>query len=248
MIGSHKLFDHILFALLIVTPLVEWRWTWPRYLRRLAAGEPGVRLRFLRNLVVGEWVPTGCLLAFWVASLRPWHDLFLAGASTLRLALGLLGAASLAALLVLQRRAILKRPESIGKVREALAYAEPLLPRTQAERKLFWLVSFTAGICEEIFFRGFMTWYLSVWTGLVPAVLIASALFGLGHIYLGFMHVPRTIFVGLILAGVALASGSLWPAMLLHAALDWNSGELGYRILRSPRSATSTLQDHGHPR
>lgn len=37
--------------------------------------------------------------------------------------------------------------------------------------------------------------------------------------------------VGLILSGIALLSTSLWPATLLHAALDWNPGELGFLML-----------------
>jgi hypothetical protein len=47
--------------------------------------------------------------------------------------------------------------------------------------------------------------------------------------------------VGLILAFIALSSASLLPAMLLHAALDWNSGELGYRVLKEQGSG---IRDH----
>jgi hypothetical protein len=49
---------------------------------------------------------------------------------------------------------------------------------------------------------------------------------------MGWAQAPKTALVGLILAFIALSSASLLPAMLLHAALDWNSGELGYRVLR----------------
>ena len=41
---THEIFDHVLFALLLIVPLIEWRWNWPRYLARLAAGVPNVRL------------------------------------------------------------------------------------------------------------------------------------------------------------------------------------------------------------
>jgi uncharacterized protein len=105
------------------------------------------------------------------------------------------------------------------------------LPRTCAERKVFWIVSFTAGVCEEIFYRGFLTWYFAAWTGLVPAVLLSAVLFGFGHIYLGLVQAPRAALVGLVLSGVTLVSAPRWPVMLLHPALDWNSGELGFRML-----------------
>jgi hypothetical protein len=42
---------------------------------------------------------------------------------------------------------------------------------------------------------------------------------------------------------VMLASGSIWPAILLHAAIDWNSGELGYAVLTACRPAASSSPD-----
>jgi len=76
-----------------------------------------------------------------------------------------------------------------------------------------------------------MVWYLGIWMGPIAAVILSSILFGFGHIYMGVAQVPRTATVGLVFALVAFASGSLWPAILLHAAIDWNSGELGFHIL-----------------
>jgi uncharacterized protein len=238
--GAHSIFDHVLFALLLAVPLIEWRWSWPRFLRKLAAGVPDARLRHYRNLVLGEWLPTICLLAFWAAQKRPWRNLWLTEPSPWRMAMGLVCAIAIAALLVAQRFAILKRPESHEKVRAALKYAEPLLPHTPAEHRLFRLVSLTAGACEEILYRGFLTWYLAVWIGLVPAVFLSAIIFGFGHIYLGLAHVPRTALVGLVMAGMALGSASLLPAMLLHAAIDWNSGEMGYQFLGAAEESTST--------
>jgi uncharacterized protein len=237
--GALSIFDHVLFALLLLAPLIEWRWSWPRFLRSLAAGVPDARLRHYRNLVLGEWLPAICLLVVWAMRRRPWSNLWLTEPSQWRMAIGLVCAVAIAALLVAQRFAILKRPESHEKVRAALKYAEPLLPHTLAERKLFWLVSLTAGVCEEIFYRGFLTWYLAAWIGLVPAVFLSAILFGFGHIYLGLAHVPRTALVGLLMAGIALGSASLWPAMLLHAAIDWNSGEMGFRFLGAAESPST---------
>lgn len=231
MTGTHGIFDHILFALLLVFPLIEWRWTWPRYLAKLAAGSPGARLRYLGGTILAEWAPTLCLLGFWATSGRSWAGLLLGDARPLRLSLGLAFAALLAGVLWLQRRQMLARPETVERVRQKMAYVEPLLPHTQRERKVFWLVCATAGLCEEIFYRGFLTWYIALWTGPVAAVILSALIFGFGHIYQGYAYMPRTALVGLAFAVVALASGSLWPAILLHAALDWNSGELAFRIL-----------------
>jgi membrane protease YdiL (CAAX protease family) len=58
----------------------------------------------------------------------------------------------------------------------------------------------------------------------------------LSDVYLGVAHVPRGFFMGLVLALLAYFSGSLWPAIVLHAAIDWNSGELGYAVLSKPEA------------
>jgi len=228
------IFDHLLFAILLLLPLLEWRWSWPRYLRRLAAGEVGERLRYLRSLIAGEWALTLGLLAIWTVCKRPWANLWLGSPNPARLGIGFGYVLLLVGVLVWQRSAILMRPGVMVRVRARLKYAEALLPHTATERKTFWLVSLTAGVCEETLYRGFMTWYLAVWMGLIPAFVVSSILFGAAHIYMGIAQVPKTALVGLIFAGVVFYSGSLWPATLLHAAIDWNSGELGFGILSTP--------------
>ena len=71
----------------------------------------------------------------------------------------------------------------------SLGHANPLVPRTNGEYRGMILVAFTAGVCEEMLFRGFVTWYfLAFWPGtrssLALAMIISSILFGFGHIYL----------------------------------------------------------------
>ena len=229
----HTIVDHLFLALLLAVPLVEWKWSWPRYLAKLASGTSDARLDRYRKLIAGEWIPTLGLILYWVLAGRSLADLRLTGDTPLRLGLGIIYVVLLIGALVWQRRALLARPDRRARVRKALKFGEPLIPHTESERRLFWLVSATAGCCEEIFFRGFLTWYLSAWIGSIAAVLLASLLFGLGHVYLGVAQVPKTAMVGLILAIVVSLTGSLWPAMLLHAAVDWNSGELGFKLLSS---------------
>jgi hypothetical protein len=229
----HTILDHLLFALLLAVPLVEWKWSWPRYLAKLASGVNNARLDHYRKLIAGEWILTIGLLVYWAVAGRTWADLRLAGDAPMRLGLGFVYVFLLIAALVWQRRALLARPDRRARVRKALKFGEPLIPHTERERRLFWFVSATAGCCEEIFYRGFLIWYLSAWMGPVAAVLLASLLFGVGHVYLGIAQVPKTAMIGLILAIVVSLTGSLWPAMLLHAAVDWNSGELGFKLLGS---------------
>ncbi|MGA9304752.1 MAG: CPBP family intramembrane glutamic endopeptidase [Candidatus Sulfotelmatobacter sp.] len=98
-----------------------------------------------------------------------------------------------------------------------------ILPVTPEERAWFALVSVTAGICEEVLYRGFLIRYLSdgPWhAGLWIALAVASVSFGLGHGYQGLPGIIGTTLVGGVMAVIFLASGSLWLPMALHAIID----------------------------
>ncbi|MDQ3607147.1 MAG: CPBP family intramembrane metalloprotease, partial [Gemmatimonadota bacterium] len=65
---------------------------------------------------------------------------------------------------------------------------EHLLPRTPTEKAAFVGVSVTAGVCEELVFRGFLIPALDIATGSLPlAVLLSCAIFGLLHSYQGMI-------------------------------------------------------------
>jgi membrane protease YdiL (CAAX protease family) len=98
-----------------------------------------------------------------------------------------------------------------------------ILPVTREERAWFALVAVTAGICEEVLYRGFLIRYLSngPWhAGLWMAVAIASISFGLAHGYQGLSGIIGTGLLGAVMAVLFLASGSLWLPMALHAIID----------------------------
>jgi uncharacterized protein len=236
---SHSIFDHLVFALLLAIPFVEWRWTWPRFLARLATGERDVRWRFYRGVVLSQWIVVLVLMAYWRFRQRPWAWLLLGRSTPLRfacgMAIGLLGVG----FLYWQRVFILSSNQGAAAARRQLESAAPLLPHSLDENRMFKIVSVTAGVCEEILFRGFLLWYFTGWTGTMVAVLLSSLVFGLGHIYMGGSHVPKTAGAGVVIACLAVASGSLLPAMLIHAATDWNSGELGYRLITEDARAAA---------
>ncbi len=243
MTGSHILLDHILLVMIaLLWPLAEWRWYYPRSVRAIAAGIPGARERLYRNSFVPQWVFTACIIWLWAFRARPWALLMLGPSTPLRLGIALASAALSIAVLPLQRRTLLARPNWPELVRRTLAYAEPLVPRTTGEYRGMIVVALTAGICEEFLFRGFVTWYfLAFWPrtqiGLVLAVTISAIIFGFAHIYVGVRHVWVSAIVGLFFAVVVLAGGSLVPAMIMHAAMDLNSFDLGHRALRKTDEA-----------
>jgi len=225
--------DYLVFAFFLLGPFVDWFWLWPRVVRAIAAGVRGARATHYWATIVGEWIPTLYVLGLWAVFGRPWDNLYLGRSSLFRLGLGLAFALAVIVFFWNQQRTILARPKLIERVRQKMSFADPFAPRSGAERYHFWSVAITAGICEEILYRGFLFSFLRAWIGIIAAIVISSIVFGWAHIYLGYRHAPRTVLVGLFLAVVVVLTKSLWPAILIHAAIDFSSGELGFAINRA---------------
>jgi membrane protease YdiL (CAAX protease family) len=96
-----------------------------------------------------------------------------------------------------------------------------LLPDTAGERSAFVGLSLSAGICEEIVFRGFLlAALLPVLGNTLGAVLVSSFLFGVLHAYQSIFGVVRATLLGCALALPFVLAGSIYPAMFAHALID----------------------------
>jgi membrane protease YdiL (CAAX protease family) len=108
------------------------------------------------------------------------------------------------------------------------ALGSRLFPRQTMEFVFYILLAFTAGICEEFIFRGFMVAALfraDLSTSLV--VVISSVMFGVAHLYQGKGGSVGTALLGMFFAGTRIAYGSLLPVVLWHAVLDIIAGVAG---------------------
>jgi membrane protease YdiL (CAAX protease family) len=225
------IWDHLLLIALEGAALL-WLWQFPRMVRAEAAGVAGARARYYAVEIVPLWTLAACVIALWIVTGRPWGALLLgAGSAPWRIALGWALAAVYVWLNLAQRRAFLARPERLARLMKGFQSLLPILPRTPGERAGFAALSVSAGICEEVLYRGFALWYATMWTGPVGGFLISTALFGSMHLYLGAREVPRTAMVGAFFYVLAITTGSLLPAMLCHTVVDLVSGDLGYRAL-----------------
>jgi membrane protease YdiL (CAAX protease family) len=230
--------DHAVVALSVLMSVVHSRWAYPAAARRISAGARLARLALYAYLVLVAWAFVALVAALWRAHARPWSTLGLGAGAPWRLAAGGALAALYVGLAVAQRRAVLARPAVLARLTPQFLEVAPLMPRTRAERWGFRALSVTAGVCEELFYRGFVTWYLGALAGPAAALLGAALLFGVDHAYLGRKHVARTGLVGLAFGLVTLLVGSLWPVMIIHAAADLVSGDLGARVLAGAASST----------
>ncbi len=116
-------------------------------------------------------------------------------------------------------------PAVQAAARKALEPVREFMPTTRHEARLFRGVSISAGVGEEIYYRGFLLWYLTQSMSLLWAIAATSALFGLAHVMHGVQATLRSTAMGVLLAGLYVFSGTLWASMLLHTAVDLSSGE-----------------------
>lgn len=217
----------LLVLLALVAPIVERR-DYQKIRPKLASGEPGARLAYYGRAIRWEWGFTAVLVAFWLGMGRSFAELGLGAPESWRFWAGLTAALALSALLFWQGRGLDQRPKDQESVRRQLEGALELMPETRRELTRFSWLSITAGVCEEIVYRGFLIWLLAALVGPVTAVIGSSLIFGAGHLYLGVRGALRATILGLILALLFVFTGSLWAPILLHAAMDLASGRLAY--------------------
>ena len=219
--------------------------------RRLVTAPPervaAVRRSLYLQAIAIQWTLALAALAVWLASRRDFVTLGLeprAGAGT---AIGLAVAAAFGVALWRIRAGARRSADALDAYRQKLHHLERMLPRDPGELRLFFGVAVTAGICEELLYRGYLIWYVASWLGIGPAIAVTSAIFGLGHAYQGWKGVVATGVVGAVMAGVYLASGSLWPAMAIHALTDVHAGALAHaalsRVPQAPEPGAAATPD-----
>jgi membrane protease YdiL (CAAX protease family) len=190
-----------------------------RSLTRRAATDPEFRSAVYWSSILRQWLLTGLALIVLVGAGARFGDLGLSPrAQHLReIVPGLLAVTVLGAGLGLLLR---RWPRARARVLRPVA---ALLPVTTEERRLFVAVAITAGIAEEVLFRGFLLVYLTEVFPRLPlgaAMLVAAALFGLAHAYQGVLGVLLTGVAGYWLAGLYVLTGSLLLPVIVHALVD----------------------------
>jgi membrane protease YdiL (CAAX protease family) len=207
-------------ALVLVQP-----WAGRRRYRGLLAAldhQPEARLRHYRRGIIGEWGGVGVVVVVGLLAGR--------GGSSVGLRLG--DHPGSAAIIVAEVSVLLGISALVFRfggraIREALTRQAhgftALLPRGRRERTVFALLAVTAGICEELLVRGFGIAYLRwLWPSAnhLEILVITGAAFGLMHLYQGPRGVVLTGLIGAYLGWLVLSTGSLLPAMVIHALLD----------------------------
>lgn len=142
---------------------------------------------------------------------------------------------TLAAIVVLDR-ILLRRPGGFRKMRSYRLRVGPFLPRQWGELGAFSITCASAGIFEEILYRGFLYQYFALYVGSTSALLLSALFFALSHLYQGVLGVLLVFVLGVLLGVIVLLSESLWVAMALHFAIDIYAGSFNIQLWNRHRA------------
>ncbi len=110
---------------------------------------------------------------------------------------------------------------------------DSLLPQNMSEILLWVAVSVTAGICEELAFRGFLQRQFHALSGnIVVAVLAQGLVFGLFHSYQGWRNVVVISVLGALFGALAAWRGNVRANIVVHAWADVWGGWLKFVVCR----------------
>lgn len=220
----------IVLFLLVGEPLLG-RVAHRRFLAAVASGKPDVRVPFFRRWTLRGWAVALAVLglAIFVFGWTP-SELglrlpkvsssdnagFLGG-----LAIALIGGVAVSLFLARKaKRAGKPKPKPVIAGGENVLR---LLPRTPRERRAFAALAVTAGITEEVVWRGFgLAFLLAAFPHLsMPfQIAILGFTFGWAHLYQGWTGMLATGLLGALLAGIYVWTGSLLVPMVLHVFID----------------------------
>lgn len=182
------------------------------------------RADIYRSMLTTQWTLVAILLALWWMLDIEFVDLYkVQGESNIQFLLEnkqmFMGAITGAALVLVLLPILMFKMKSSP----ALDKIDFMLPKTIGQRIVFFFVALTAGISEELLFRGAATYVLMniginlpIWA--VGA--IGAALFGLAHWYQGFSGILMTGLLGYALFNIYVETGSLLIPILLHFLID----------------------------
>ena len=209
-------------VLVVYAAIGEPVWGWIEYRRLLARrdSDPRALVRFYRILLAVQWSWSALVLVAVAGS--PRLDLAAIGLGAPRadvrawtIAIGAAGVIAWTAF-AMRRAARQGRP-----VPGQDAYAG-LLPRTRQERRYAAAAAITAGICEELLYRGFFIAAAMVLFDLPVewAAVAAGAVFVVAHIYQGWAGTVGVTGLAILFTILYLQSGSLLLPVVLHALVD----------------------------
>lgn len=203
---------------------------------------PLERVKYYKKVMLGLWIPTFVILTITAFGPMKFHDIGLKGITINTSTLGpwvTYGSFGLAGIYLVSliyylvgSKVSIKMRTDIAELKkrehEKIAFKD-ILPHSKEDKRVWTYVSWTAGITEEIIYRGFLIFALfqlfpglSIW----PVLILSSLLFGLAHTYQGILNVIKISLIGLCFAVLYIGLDSIVPLIILHFIIDY-VGKIG---------------------
>jgi membrane protease YdiL (CAAX protease family) len=217
----------------LIEPII--RTNFYRNIKKQLKIDAKARLLFYRTNVLWEWSWVIVLAVILIPQPSPLIYIGLTMPS-------LMGWIILAALVIgigLSIYLLRRNPRSLEAMQHSLESSSVILPGTPGERTWYAAMAITAGICEELLYRGFLLRFLAIYffsLGWLFSAIISGVIYGLGHAYLGRKNMLQTMLNGFsfailyFLSGNLLSAigssqpvtlvGSVIPAMVFHALAE----------------------------
>ncbi len=225
--------EWLVFVFIVAMPMYS-LWESDKSKRAVLEGRK-TKLRMYYESILFLWAPTLLLLGLITVNIVPADKLGLLWYGNWPNLIGLGLVILVASYMLWHLYGLYQDPQKVEQLREPMQTHNWMMPSNAHELRWFTLgVSLSAGICEELLFRGFLLAILSQSLDLFSSLLVSSVMFGLCHVYQGWFNVLRTAIIGLILGCVYLLTESLFVVIALHALVDIYGGFIGYLVNKSP--------------
>ena len=223
--------DFLYLALIAVLLVLDYFVVWPAFLRRSQADPGRARLWLWSRWMIMLWALVAAGVALWLFEARAWGALRLVMPHGWRVWASI--ALVLAVAISYARTAAKIARSKTKRIKLGNPHVEKLSPHTRSELTWWVAVSLSAGVCEEFVFRGYLIWAFQPLLGLWGAALFSVMVFALAHAYQGGKGILATGVVGALLTVIVLVSGSLFPAIIVHALVDIGTGLVAWFALRT---------------
>lgn len=121
----------------------------------------------------------------------------------------------------------------LRKTQEQWESTVPFLPEKYRELPAYTLMCITAGVCEEILYRGFLVnYFIDPMKDGFPwmAAIFPSVLFSIAHFYQGYKAMFKIFLLSLLFGVIFILSKSLVFVVIIHFLIDLTGGILAIAV------------------
>lgn len=237
--------DHILFILLGI--LLPWRTIGAqKQLKDLSFTARMRRSLYIGNSI-GLWVMALVVLGLWWWMDRPFSALGLHWTNAAQSFWSIGFVVAFLLLYLLDAIRDISTAKGREQVEKKLSAELAILPRKKRSYLFFIPLAISAGVCEEIVFRGFFIGYIFSFFGpglasKIFAIAIPAIIFGLVHTYQGVQAIYKILGMAVLFGTVYLLTGSIYLLIILHVVVDLIGGAIGL-FFPEPETPDGPLED-----